>query len=277
VSSRFVKPSGSMAGVLGSPEVVVADVSILRPFVINLISNIFLSLVLRVFQPIRSEDPAAVGAITAKAAYFFLRKGEPPFVIDSVLNAGCTDLGKDGPTEIVVAPICPINSFPVIHGVIKEQSIACVFGLVDCVGLVEGDEVGKVVLRWINSSNSQNQDAPDSDSCDLDHFINLNRFLLMASYDPYNNNLFFKQSALGAEYSGHCEYSDSTVGICSTCPSGLFPSKNYPSRQSFLCWNTRSAISSSNISRSGSHALTSDSESLLYRKVHKDNVLSLPC
>ena len=145
-----------MVGVLGSPEVVVANVSILRPFVINLISNLFLSLVLRAFQPIRSKDPATVGAVTAEAAYFFLRKGDPPFVIDSVLNAWCTDLGKDGPTEIVVATICPINSFPVFNGVIKKQSIASVFGLVDCVGLVKGNEVGKVVLRWINSSNGQN-------------------------------------------------------------------------------------------------------------------------
>jgi hypothetical protein len=84
-----------------------------------------------------------------------LWKGDPPFVIDSVLNAGCIGIGNDGSAEVVIPSVHSINSFPIFYGIIEKEPIDFIVSLVDGVGLVEGNVEGKVVVRWVSSSDGQ--------------------------------------------------------------------------------------------------------------------------
>ena len=110
-----------------------------------------------------------MSTITTQAADRFLRESDPSFVINSVLDTRSIGIGNDGSTETVVSSICPINSFSIFDRIIEEKTIDFIFGLVDDIGLIEGDMEGEVVVGRVDSSDGQDEYTPDSNSYDFVH------------------------------------------------------------------------------------------------------------
>ena len=160
--SGFVEHSGSVVLIFRGPEIIVANIAIFGPFVIDSIQYFILSFVLGALQPVRWENAAAMSAVAAEAADWFLGEGDPSFVINSVLDAGRVGVGDDGSTKFVVSSIGPIDSFSVLDRIVEHQSVYFITGLVDNVGLIEGDAVGEVVSWRINSSDIQNENQANN-------------------------------------------------------------------------------------------------------------------
>lgn len=88
--------------------------------------------------------------VTAEAALAFLWEGYPSLVVDSVVDAGSRGVGNDGSTEVIIASIDSIDSFPVVDGVVEELSIDFIVGAIDDEYLIKSHMVGEVIDRRVD-------------------------------------------------------------------------------------------------------------------------------
>ena len=145
--SSLIQFSRSSALTFGGPEVVVSKHTILRPFFIDSVNNLLFSLVFSIPQPIWPENTTSMSTVTTKTANFLLRKSQPSFVIDCIVNARCGNIRDNSWAESVISSIGPIHSLPVVLRIVKLLPVDFVAGSIDNESIVEWWVVGEVV-EW---------------------------------------------------------------------------------------------------------------------------------
>lgn len=125
------------------PEVVVPRANLI-PFITADPRNGFLPEVLRPSQPIRSDRPTAMLAITAEAAVVLIRKYDPSFALDCVMLARSAHIWKNCSAYPIVLPILEVQTLSVVDGVVELLCCRCIGRLIDDVCLLENGEEGEV-------------------------------------------------------------------------------------------------------------------------------------
>ena len=149
VLASLVQSSWSSIFVFRCPEVVVSEHSILRPFLIDCVNNLLLTLVLSILQPVGFQNTTAMSTITAEAAHSFLRKSKPSLAIDSIVDARGWDIRDNRSTKSIVSSISPVYSFTVVLWVVELLSINLVVGAINYKSIIKGSIVRVVVDGWL--------------------------------------------------------------------------------------------------------------------------------
>ncbi len=88
-------------------------------------------------------------AVTAETTLRFLRKNEPSFIIDYIVNTRSRHVGKDRSAKAFIPSIDSIYSFSVIDWIVELLSIDFIIGAVDYKDIIKSDVVREVVDGWI--------------------------------------------------------------------------------------------------------------------------------
>lgn len=146
--------------------------TVLRPLVISGAIDDILTFVFSISQPVRFQDSASVGSITAEAALCSLGEVNPSLVVNSDVVARSANIWQDRPAEGISHSIVSVHTFSVIFGIIEYLSVVDVSCVIVRHFLLESDVV-VVVENWRGGSEKSADESQKHD----DLHDRLNRFI----------------------------------------------------------------------------------------------------